>query len=77
MRSERDSQSSSSGPEEVERLVSEVSALSLERDQLQVLLEALREEMVQLREKMEDKTRMVLLHSEHAMCFFCLIQIPT
>ncbi|CAL8312485.1 unnamed protein product [Lota lota] len=58
VRSERDSQRSISGPEEVERLVSEVSALSQEREQLQVVLEALREEMIQLREKMEDKTRM-------------------
>ena len=77
MRSERDSQSSVGGREEVDRLVSEVSALSLEREQLQALLEALREEMVQLREKLEDKTRMVPLHSEHAMFFFCLIPIPT
>ncbi|XP_059897316.1 centromere-associated protein E isoform X2 [Gadus macrocephalus] len=58
VRSERDSQSSVGGREEVDRLVSEVSTLSLEREQLQALLEALREEMVQLREKLEDKTRM-------------------
>ncbi|XP_030200943.1 centromere-associated protein E isoform X2 [Gadus morhua] len=58
VRSERDSQSSVGGQEEVDRLVSEVSALSLEREQLQALLEDLREEMVQLREKLEDKTRM-------------------
>ena len=77
MRSERHSQSSDGGREEVDRLVSEVSALSLEREQLQALLEDLREEMVQLREKLEDKTRMVPLHSEHAMFFFCLIPIPT
>ncbi|KAK0143731.1 Centromere-associated protein E [Merluccius polli] len=51
--SERDTQRSSSGPEEVERLVSEVAALSQEREQL-------REEKKQLREEMEDKIHMIL-----------------
>ena len=50
--SERDTQRSSSGPEEVERLVSEVAALTQEREQL-------REEKKQLREEMEDKIHMV------------------
>ena len=53
VRSERHSQSSDGGREEVDRLVSEVSALSLEREQLQALLEALREE------KAQDKIHMV------------------
>ena len=53
VRSERVSQSSIGGLEEVDRLVSEVSALSLEREQLQALLEALREE------KAQDKIHMV------------------
>ena len=53
MRSERDSQSCVGGREEVDRLVSEVSALSQEREQLQALLEALREE------KAQDKIHMV------------------
>ena len=59
VRSERHSQSSDGGREEVDRLVSEVSALSLEREQLQALLEALREEKAQLREEMDDKIQMV------------------
>ena len=59
MRSERDGQNSVGGREEVERLVSEVTALSLEREQLRALLEALREEKTLLREEMDDKIQMV------------------
>ncbi|XP_030200947.1 centromere-associated protein E isoform X5 [Gadus morhua] len=64
VRSERHSQSSDGGREEVDRLVSEVSALSLEREQLQALLEALREEKAQLREEMDDKIQMILLQQQ-------------
>ena len=59
MRSERDGQSSVGGRQEMERLASEVSALSQEREQLRGLLEALREEKTRLREEMDDKIQMV------------------
>ena len=59
VRSERDSQSSVGGRQEVGRLASEVSALSQEREQLRGLLEALREEKTRLREEMDDKIQMV------------------
>ena len=60
MSSERDTQRSSSGPEEVERLVSEVAALCQERVQL-------REEKKHLREEMEDKIHMVTMKTSTGM----------
>ncbi|KAM9463687.1 centromere-associated protein E isoform 8-T8 [Salvelinus alpinus] len=52
-------------PEELEKLLSTVTSLTGERDQLQEILEGIREERDQLKRDLEDKVEMQHLNSAH------------